>query len=283
MKVITYHVGIVSRGKGRSVVQLAAYCARDKLDNAYNGKSYDYTRRSDLVFHEILLPSHAPPAFHEQSILWNAVEQVEKNRNARLARVAYFALPRTLDRNIQIDMARNYVQEFFVYHGMCADLSIHDKGDGNPHVHVLLTTRSIDEKGKWMVKQRRNFVLREDGTRIRDPNTNHYLLGQSIKTNNWDNACHIERWRKGWADACNCEFERQGIDERVTHISYARQGIDREPTKHLGARVLALEARGIPTDRGDENRAIKTRNRKRARQQDREQVRGLEQVFDKSR
>ena len=260
MEVISLHVDIISRRTGRSAVQMAAYCSRDKLHNDYSGKIYDYTKRNDLIYHEVMLPDFAPDAFHSSEILWNEVEKVEKCRNSRLARVLTIALPRELSHDSQIKMVRQYVEQFFVQHGMCADVSLHDKGDGNPHVHILLTTRSLNRNGEWMGKQKRNYILDSSGNRIRDPATHQYRLGKSIKTNDWDAPERIEEWRRGWAQICNLWFRKCCISKEITYKSYARQGIDREATIHLGAKVKALEDRGLLTDRGRINRDIAKRN-----------------------
>lgn len=265
MEVISLHIGIISRGNGRSAIQMAAYCAREKLYSDYTGRSYDYTNRQDLVYHEIMLPDYAPNTFHNPEVLWNSVEKIEKSKNAQLARTVIIALPRELSHSVHIQMVRQYAQEFFVQQGMCVDISIHDKGDGNPHAHLLLTTRSLDRDGKWMCKQRRNYLLDKSGNRIRDPITKGYKLGRSIKTNDWDAPERAEEWRKGWAEICRSWFERGGISKEITHISYARQGIDREPTIHLGAKVRSLEDRGLLTDRGQKNRDIEMRNHERDR------------------
>lgn len=260
MDVISLHVDIVSRRAGRSAVQMAAYCSRGKLYSDYTGKSYDYTDRHDLVYHEVMLPNSAPDIFHNSEILWNNVEITEKNKNARLARTVIIALPRELNHDSHIKMIRQYAQESFVQHGMCADISIHDKGDGNPHAHILLTTRSLNRNGEWMCKQRKNYLLDKNGNRLRDPITQQYKLGKSIKTNDWDSPDRIEEWRKGWAEICQSWFKQYSISKEITHMSYARQGIDREPTIHLGAKVKALEKRGLTTDRGKKNRDIAAHN-----------------------
>ncbi len=260
MEVISLHIDVISRSKGRSAIQMAAYCARDKLYSDYTGKSYDYTNRQDLVYHDIMLPDYAPDDFHNSEVLWNSVEKVEKSKNAQLARTVIIALPKELSHSSHIQMVRQYTQEYFVQKGMCADISIHDKGDGNPHAHILLTTRSLDRDGNWMCKQRRNYLLDKNGNRFRDPVTKEYKLGRSIKTNDWDAPERIEEWRKGWAEMCRSWFRHCGISKEITHISYARQGIDLEPTMHLGAKVRSLEDRGLVTDRGTRNRDIQARN-----------------------
>ena len=265
MEVISLHVDIISRKTGRSAVQMAAYCAREKLYCEYIGRHFDYSDRHDLVFHEVMLPDFAPETFHSSEILWNNVERTEKSRNARLARTIIIALPKELDHDLHIKMVRQYAQKFFTQHGMCADISIHDKGDGNPHVHILLTTRSLNRNGEWMCKQQRNYLLDKNGNRIRDPSTQQYKLGKSIKTNDWDSSERIEEWRKGWAEICQAWYKRYGICKEITQKSYARQGIDREPTIHLGSKVKSLEDHGLSTDRGKKNRDIIARNQERDR------------------
>lgn len=272
MEVISLHVGIISRGEGRSSVQMAAYCSRSKMRDERTGRIHDYARRSDLVHHEVMLPNHAPNTFLNSEVLWNNVETIEKNRSARLARVITAALPKELDTQIHIAMVRQYVLEHFVQRGMCADVSIHDKGDGNPHAHILLTTRPLDSTGRWMDKQHRNYLLDENGKRIFDTATGRYKLGRSIKTHDWDDSKRVQEWRAGWAETCNVQFRQHGIGKEVTCLSYAKQGINREPTKHLGAKVKAMEERGIPTNRGNDNRRIMAERQRTNRQRLRQRI-----------
>jgi len=249
------------------------------------GETYNYTKRSDLVHHEVMLPAHAPDTFLNSEILWNSVEKVEKSRNARLARVIIVALPKELDAKIHIAMVRQYVRENFVQRGMCADVSIHNKDDGNPHAHILLTTRPLDSAGRWMEKQHRNYLLNGNGERIFDQTKGQYKLGRSIKTHDWDDLGRVQEWRAGWAEVCNFQFRQHGINKEVTCLSFAKQGIDREPTKHLGAKVRAMESRGIPTNRGNDNRRIlaerQRQNRQRFRQRmEQDRIRSIERDLE---
>lgn len=253
MEVISLHIDIISRRTGRSAIQMAAYCSRDKLYSDYTGKSYDYTDRQNLVYHEIILPDYAPDTFRNSEVLWNSVEKIEKSKNARLARTVIIALPKELSNSSHIQMVRQYAQEFFVQ----------------------------DCDGKWMCKQRKNYLLDKNGNRVRDSVTRQYKLGRSIKTTDWDEPERVEEWRKGWARVCQSWFERCGVSKEITHISYARQGLDREPTIHLGARVKTLEDRGLLTDRSKKNRDIKMRNHERDRlifreHMEKDRERGLE-------
>lgn len=261
MRVITYHTEPISRGKGRSAVQVAAYCGREKLYSHYANRSFTTDKKHDLIYSKILLPNHAPREFQIREVLWNAVELIEKSKNSRLARSFYYSLPRGLDLETYIRMAENYAQEYFVGRGMCADTFIHDKEDGNPHVHTLVTTRPLDENGRWLNKEQGIYLMNQDGTKARDLETNRYIRTGTRKLTDWDAHDNVEIWRRGWAEMCNRELERNGL-ERVTHMSYARQGLDIKPTKHKGRKVIELERKGIMTDRSNENLAIETFNRK---------------------
>ncbi len=129
-----YHcsIKIISRGKGKSAVAAAAYRAGEKLTNDFDGETHDYTHKGGVVHTEILLPGHAPAAFSDRAVLWNAVEKIEKAKNAQLAREIEIALPRELTREQGISLVREYVKRHFVAAGMCADICLHDTGNGNP-------------------------------------------------------------------------------------------------------------------------------------------------------
>ena len=150
-------VSIIKRSAGRSAVAAAAYRSGTKLTNEWDGMTHDYTRKGGIVHAEIMLPAHAPPEFADRSILWNSVEKIEKAKNSQLAREIEIALPVELDREQQIQLVREYVKENFVSVGMCADFAIHDKQDGNPHAHIMLTMRPLEQSGEWGQSQKRNI------------------------------------------------------------------------------------------------------------------------------
>ncbi len=140
-------VSIIKRSAGRSAVAAAAYRSGTKLTNEWDGLTHDYTRKGGVVHAEIMLPAHAPPEFADRSTLWNSVEQIEKARDSQLAREIEAALPRELSGEQQLALVRAYVKDNFVDKGMCVDFAIHDKGTGNPHVHIMLTVRPLKENG----------------------------------------------------------------------------------------------------------------------------------------
>lgn len=157
-----YHmqVKIVSRGKGRSAVAASAYMSCSSVTNEYDGVHHDYTRKKVLVWEQVFLPENAPVEWQDRTILWNAVEDAEKSKDSRLAREFVVALPRELNADQQIALLTEYIQQQFVADGMCADVGIHDPDPPghNPHAHILLTIRPLDEHGKWQYKTEKEYL-----------------------------------------------------------------------------------------------------------------------------
>lgn len=220
---------------------------------------HDYTRKRGIVHSEILLPPNAPPDFQDRGTLWNSVEQIEKACNSQLARELEVALPIELSREEQVRLIRAYCSSQFVSRGMCADFNIHDTGSGNPHAHILLTMRPMDERGKWLPKSKKEYVLDENGERIR-LSSGRYKT-RKVDLVDWNSQENAEVWRKVWADLANEFLERNNRPERIDHRSYERQGIDQIPTVHIGVAASQMEKKGIATERGELNRSIKAANR----------------------
>ena len=256
-----YHcsIKIVSRGKGKSAVAAAAYRSGEKLTNEWDGLTHDYTKKGGVVHSEILLPAHAPPAFSDRSTLWNSVELSEKSNNAQLAREVEIALPVELSREEQTRLVREYCSSQFVSKGMIADFNLHDTGGGNPHAHILLTMRPLDEKGTWLPKSKKEYVLDENGERIRLPSGRYKT--RKVDLVDWNNRENAEVWRRAWADLTNEFLERNDCPERIDHRSYERQGIEQIPTVHVGVSATQMEKKGIVTERGELNRNITAANR----------------------
>ena len=220
---------------------------------------HDYTRKRGIVHSEILLPSNAPPDFRDRGTLWNSVEQIEKTCNSQLARELEVALPIELSREEQVRLVRAYCSSQFVSRGMCADFNIHDTGSGNPHAHILLTMRPMNERGAWLPKSKKEYVLDENGEKIRLPSGRYKT--RKVDLVDWNNRENAEVWRRAWADLANEFLERNDCPERIDHRSYERQGIDQIPTVHIGVAASQMEKKGIATERGELNRSIKAANR----------------------
>ena len=256
-----YHlcIKIISRGKGKSSVAASAYRSGEKIKNEYDGVVHDFTRKGGIAHTEILLPQNAPKEFSDRGTLWNSVEKIEKSKNSQLAREIEVALPKELDREKQINLVRDYVKENFVKAGMCADIALHDKNDENPHAHILLTMRPLNEDKTWGAKSRKEYILDENGEKVKLKNGNYKT--RKINTVDWNEQDKAEEWRKTWADITNKYLEENSIQEKVDHRSYQRQGIEEIPTIHLGVSASQMEKKGIATDRGNINREIRKQNR----------------------
>ena len=228
-----YDIRIVQRSENESAVAAAAYQSGEKLFSEYDQEQKYYSHKSEIVHKEIMLPPHAPSEYADRNTLWNAAEAVEKQWNSQLARRVILAIPRELPTEQYADLLRDYCREFFVSKGMCADFAIHNKGDGNPHAHILLTMRAMDEKGKFLPKSRKVYDLDENGERIRLPSGR--WKSHKENTVDWNDQKYAEIWRQGWSDTVNRYLEAAGRTERLDLRSYARQGIDKIPHRPHGS------------------------------------------------
>lgn len=255
-----HKVTIVQRSDEQSAVAGAAYQSGEDLYSEYDQswKNYRLTKASEVFHKEIFLPPNAPPKYADRNTLWNSVEAKEVQWNAQLARRVVMAIPKEVPEEQHIEMVREYCMEQFVSKGMIADFAIHNKGDGNPHAHILLTLRSMDEQGRWKAKGRKVFDLDEDGNRIRLPNGSWKSHGEDLT--DWNNQGNVEIWRKAWTDKQNKYLEMNDRPERVDLRSYKRQGLNQVPTVHMGPAAWQMEKRGIETDVGKLNREIKLLN-----------------------
>ncbi len=291
-----YHcsIKIIGRSGGRSAVASSAYRSGEKLYNEETGITHDFTRKGGVVFSEVILPKNAPQAYADREILWNEVQRIEKRSDAQLAREVEVALPAEMTREQQIECVRTYINAIFVSKGMIADWALHDKKDGNPHAHVMLSVRGMDENEKWQAKQKSVYanarddqgrpiynpdlpsfdakdkentaqyripVLDENGkqkTRVREGKGTEYLWERiSVPANDWNDRARAEEWRKSWAECCNRYL---APENHIDHRSFKRQGLDLEPTMHEGVAARQMEKRGIQSDRCQTNREIREWN-----------------------
>ncbi len=251
---------IISRGKGQSCMASCAYYSGEKKYSEYECCwKYPHSSPARVKWVEVMLPSNAPRAYADPQTLWNAVDAAETSVNAQTARSMLFALPRELTDEQNLALVRDFCQREFVDKGMVCNFFYHDKGDGNPHVHIMLTLRAMDENGKWLPKSKNVYALDENGNRIRTPNGRWKRV--KVNTVDWNERKYGEIWRQDWAAAQNAALEAAGRMERVDMRSLERQGVeDRLPQKHLGPIPSALERKGISSERGDENRKIISSN-----------------------
>ncbi len=234
-----YHLrfGVVQRSKGQSVVAVAADRARVRLHDQRLDRMQvplPAKRGSLPILSELLLPEGAPARWRNREVLWNEVEACGRRRDASLAREVEFALPAELLSHQATTLARDYVRAAFVAEGMVADLNVHwalrPDGQPKPYAQALLTMRRINAEG---------FGFKEPA---------------------WNDRAAALRWRQLWAEMANACLSAHGHLVRIDHRSYAEQGITLEPQNKIGPNAARRAARGEPSERVDEQRAIARRN-----------------------
>lgn len=234
----SYHCSVkpVSRGAGRSGTAAAAYRAGVCLKDERTGEVHDYTRKQGVEHTELVFP-HGVNMSREE--LWNAAEGAEKRKDARIAREFELALPAELNREQRRELATGFARHLVEQYGVAADVALHEpnrKGDQrNYHAHILITTRQISAQG---LENKADLEQEDKALRAQ---------GKAIGRQ------QIETLRGEWAAQCNRALQRAGHHERVSHKSLAAQGVEREPTAHLGPVATAMERRGERSERGNLN------------------------------
>ena len=194
MAIFHLSFSMLKRSAEKSSCYLAAYNARERIEDVRTGDVYDYSYRSDLFHHCILAPEHTPFNIVENSaVLWNEIEKIEKRKDAQLSRYFDIAIPVELDNDAKIALVKNYCKRNFVSKGMVADISFHDLDGHNPHAHVMLTLREITPQG----------------------------FGN--KNRSWNEHDLMDEWRASWARMSNRALERTGSANRIDHRSLAAQ------------------------------------------------------------
>ncbi|RDZ12880.1 molybdopterin-guanine dinucleotide biosynthesis protein MobA [Priestia megaterium] len=235
-----YHLSIqiISRSKGQSAVAAAAYRSCEKLHDERTDEQKFYARdvQPETM---ILTPTNAPEWMKDRNRLWNEVEKVEKRKDSQLARELNIALPIELNHDQQKELIQSFAQNEFVEKGMVADIAIHRDDANNPHAHIMLTMRNLDQNGF--------------GKKNRDWNANF----ANTKENNLGyvkNSKSCLSIREQWANYANEALKKAQINERITHLSHEKRGLETLPTIHLGHVAHGMEKKGKQTDRGNINR-----------------------------
>lgn len=214
---------------GISVVARASYRSGESLHDERTGQTYDFRRKEDVRFTAVWTPDQAPDSLKNRETLWNTIEQIEKRKDAQLAKDFTAALPRTLNLEQHIAILREFCEKEFLSRDLIVDVAAHnkrasDQGE-NPHAHIMVTTRSVNPDGTFGNKDR-----------------------------SLDKKETLREWRQSFQDICNRHLEDAGSTQRVSLDSFKTRGIDRMPTVHLGHEAWQSEAKGIQTRPGDINR-----------------------------
>jgi len=236
-----FSASIVSRGSGRSVVLSAAYRHCAKMEYEREARTIDYTRKQGLLHEEFVLPADAPKwvrsLIADRSVsgaseaFWNRVEAFEKRSDAQLARDLTIALPLELSAEQNIALVRDFVEKHVLAKGMVADWVFHDN-PGNPHIHLMTTLRPLTEDAFGSKKV---AVVGEDGQLVR---TKTGKILYELWAGSTDD---FNVLRDGWFERLNHHLALGGIDLRIDGRSYEKQGIDLQPTIHLGVGAKAIE------------------------------------------
>ena len=218
-----YHLEakVVSREKGRSAVAASAYLSCSKILNDYDGVQHDYTRKKGLVWQEVFLPENAPTERQDRSVLWNAVEESEKTKDSRLAREFVVVLPIELNKSEWQKLLTEFIQEQFVSDGMCADVSIHDPHPPghNPHAHIMLTVRPLDEQGKWQYKTEKKYLCVRNGEEKGFTATEF----KTAQVDGWEKQYHYKVGRKK-VYMPPSEAEKHGYERANKHPKSTKYG-----------------------------------------------------------
>ena len=265
----------ISRKAGQSAVASAAYRAGDVLDDAKYGKTHDYSKKSGVMSSDIVLPFslRALGVSVDRETLWNTAEAAETRSDSRVAREWLINLPYELDEYDRHQLAINFAQKLCDDMDVIADVCIHRpvmklpfdpnvppsskylrEGEENPdprnfHAHILVTTRAP--------------IVGPNKTLAFDPKLKTPFEWSNKKRKAHDlpsSMQEIKRIREMWVDTANkvlAEYHLPLMDAR----SYKDQGLDQQPTIKMGVEATAMERRGITTEKGNTNRAIKARNK----------------------
>lgn len=200
-----YHLSakMIKRSAGRSATAAAAYRAGAKITDRRTGVIHDYRRRDGVAATEIFAPRSAPEFVMNRDELWNQAELAGKRKDSQTAREIEVALPRELDLKQQKALLHDFVTQRLVSLGMVADVAIHHP-PGNPHAHILLTTRDLTANG----------------------------FGQINRA--WAQKDLLCELREGWALDANRHLRLAGVESRIDHRSLEDQGSDAIPTIHHG-------------------------------------------------
>ncbi len=296
-----YHLEakVISRGTGRSAVAASAYMSCSQILNDYDGIYHDYTRKQGLVWQQVFLPEHAPREWLDRAVLWNAVEETEKTKDSRLAREFVVALPVELDKNGWQKILTEFIQQNFVADGMCADVAIHDTDGHNPHAHIMLTVRPLNENGTWQYKTEKEYLCIRNGEEKGFTSSEYakavsdgwekqypYMVNCKKKylppsqAEGYERASKYpkstkygrqnpisERWNSdeqliSWRKAWADEVNKYLEPENhIDSRSHSERGLDEQPTVHEGVIARRLEEKGIISERCELNRQIKADNR----------------------
>jgi len=244
MAIYSVSVQTMSRSSGRSATAAAAYRSGSEIVDRNSGEVHNYKLKGERGVEKsgIILPDGSPENLNNREELWNEAENSENRKNSVVAREVLVAIPHELNKEQRAELVHEYSQSLSDRYKTGVDYSIHspDKGsdDRNYHAHIMMTTRRIDEKGF--------------GEKTRELDA--YKSSGKMEINNI---------RQSWEERANKSLEKAGSKERIDSRSLKDQGINREPTQHVGVSGTAIERRGGFSERAEINKQIRELNKEK--------------------
>ena len=236
-----YHLSVAS----------VAYRSGIKITDDRVGKTYDYTKRNGVLWTGMATPSGLEI---DRNDLWNLAEKTETRSNSRTAREIVINIPHELmqgDQSAGKMLAYEFATNLSQKYKIAVDVAVHapDKqGDNrNYHAHLLLTTRQIEQEQGDKFKLGKKSQLEMSNAQLK----------QAGLLSNQD---ELKEIRREWAELANTYLAEHGLNERIDHRSHKDRGLETLPTIKMGWKATELERKGIKTDVGDHNRAIRAYN-----------------------
>jgi ATP-dependent exoDNAse (exonuclease V) alpha subunit len=236
--VAIYFLNIKTFGRagGSSAVSAAAYRAGERIQDERTGKTYDHSKRQDVMHKEIVVPAKFADDdmswAKDRSNLWNLAESAETRKNARVAREYLVALPVELSPQQRVLMVQGFSQELADRYGFVVDVAIHaprnfpGSDPRNFHAHLLTTTREVATLGLGAK------------TTLEMNDARRQALGLEPAINE---LVHV---RARWATVANEAMREAQIGARIDHRSLEAQGIDREPRPRIPRAAFEMERHG---------------------------------------
>jgi hypothetical protein len=181
------------------------------------GAHLRYIAREDA---EPVLAVHAMPLDPVDARTWMDRQEMADRKNARVLDKIRIALPRELSKEQRLQLARDFCEDL-TGNRIPWMLAIHQEGKDaqNPHAHIVVRDRDL-ESGRRVLRL-------SDSARERE------AAGLEPKAVEWI--------RRRWEAAANAALERAGHEQRVDRRTLDAQGIEREPTIHLGPRGMFVD------------------------------------------
>lgn len=218
----------ISRSKGMNACSRAAYNGNLKIRDNKIGKTFDFSKKSTNVYHEILLPLYVDKEFQDIESLMNEVELKERRKDSQLLKEYVLALPEEKEISLRhkIALTKLFVRKLrLLKEGLAVVIDIHQpaEDDINWYSKILVTTRRFLYHGKSLGEKARELDIPVKGGR------NSVFVPKNLSINNGEI----------WKDVQNSFFEFLGLDLKVNPINDI-------PQSHIGTRkygILAEEKR----------------------------------------